>query len=309
MLALVALLVFLAGYATHRGGVCAVAATYELVLERKASRHVGFLFCAACGLAVMALGQALGRPVFALYTGLPASTAALAGGAIVGVGAFINGRCAFGTIAELGGGVLSRIATLFGFVAGTALGDLAHMRVPPMSAVATPLAAWPVAGALVLALLATVLLGIALARLTPPVAEQEWSPLRAMAVIGLSNGILLVLARSWPYTTVLMQLARGGGMDVGEHGLLAEVFVLGAVAGGVALRRFRLVLGTAGDWLRASAGGVVMGAGAVLVPGGNDAMLLVGIPLWLPNLAAAYVVMGAVLAGLVALQVRLRRAA
>ena len=161
----------------------------------------------------MALGQALGRPVFALYTGLPASTAALAGGAIVGVGAFINGRCAFGTIAELGGGVLSRIATLFGFVAGTALGDLAHMRVPPMSAVATPLAAWPVAGALVLALLATVLLGIALARLTPPVAEQEWSPLRAMAVIGLSNGILLVLARSWPYTTVLMQLARGGGMN------------------------------------------------------------------------------------------------
>ena len=34
-----------------------------------------------------------------------------------------------------------------------------------------------------------------------------------------------------------------------------------------------------------------MGTGAVLVPGGNDAMLLVGVPLLLPNLLAAYVAM------------------
>ena len=57
MLALVAALVLLAGYATQRGSVCAVRATNELVLERKVSRYVGFFFCAACGLLVMALGQ------------------------------------------------------------------------------------------------------------------------------------------------------------------------------------------------------------------------------------------------------------
>jgi hypothetical protein len=306
MLILVAVLVFLAGYATHRGGVCAVAATYELVADRKASRHVGFLFCAACGLAVMALGSAMGWPVFAVYTGLPASSAALAGGAIVGVGAFINGRCAFGTIADLGSGMLSRLATLAGFIAGTALGDLAHMRLPRMVVLQTPLAALPAFATAMIAMVATAGCGLALARLRRPTARHEWSPLRAMAVIGLSNGLLLVLARSWPYTSLLMQLARGGGTDVGQHALMAETFILGAVSGGVALHRFELHIGRARDWLRALLGGAIMGAGAVLVPGGNDAMLLVGVPLALPNLIAAYVAMSGVLVVLVFWQVRAR---
>jgi len=130
MLALVALLVFLAGYATQRGSVCAVRASVELVVERKASRYVGFAFCAACGLLVLAIANSLGRPVFAIYGGLAFNNAALVGGAIVGLGAFLNGRCAFGTVAELGAGMLSRLATLAGFMAGTILGDRAHMDWP-----------------------------------------------------------------------------------------------------------------------------------------------------------------------------------
>lgn len=306
MFALVALLIFLAGYATHRGGVCAVAATFELVVERRASRHVGFLFCAACGLSVMAVGHALGWPVFDAYTGLPVSGAALTGGAIVGLGAYVNGRCAFGTVAELGSGMLPRVATLAGFIAGTTLGDVAHMRVPPMAVVRTPLAALPASATLAIALGTTAALGVAVALLRRPVAEREWSPLRAMAVIGLSNGILLALARSWPYTTLLMQVARGGGPDVGQHALMAETFILGAVAGGVALHRFELHLGSARDWLRALLGGAIMGAGAVLVPGGNDAMLLVGVPLALPNLVAAYGAMTVVLVGITAWRLRAR---
>ena len=64
MFAIAVLLVFLTGYATQRGSVCAVTATWELVVERKASRYVGFGFCAACGLLAMAIGNASGRPVF-----------------------------------------------------------------------------------------------------------------------------------------------------------------------------------------------------------------------------------------------------
>jgi uncharacterized membrane protein YedE/YeeE len=237
---------------------------------------------------------------------LPASGAALAGGAIVGLGAYVNGRCAFGTIAELGSGMLARLATLAGFMAGTALGDLAHMHIPAMAPTLTPLASLPASATLSLALVATAGLGLALARLRRPTAHQEWSPLRAMAVIGLSNGLLLVLARSWPYTSLLMQLARGGGADVGQHAMMAETFILGAVAGGVALHRFRWTIGNRRDWLRALLGGTIMGTGAVLVPGGNDAMLLVGVPLALPNLVAAYAAMTVVLIALVALRVRRR---
>jgi hypothetical protein len=298
MLALVAALVFLAGYATQRGSVCAVRATTELLVERKASRYVGFLFCAACGLVVMALGSASGRPVFEAYTGLSVSAAALTGGTIVGVGAFLNGRCAFGTIAELGGGRLSRLATLAGFMAGTVLGDIAHMSLAGLPVVPSPLATLPAATTLAIAVVATVVPGLALLRLARPNPPPEWSPLQAMAVIGLGNGLLLVLAHSWPYTSLLMHVARGEHDGLARGATMAMVLVAGAIAGGM-VRGFRLQRGSARDWLRALAGGTVMGMGAVLVPGGNDAMLQVGVPLLLPNLVAAYLAMSLVLLALV----------
>src|SRR6476659_3371341 len=151
MPALVAALVLLAGYATQRGSVCAVRATNELVLERKASRYVGFFFCAACGLLVMAMAEMLGRPVFVHYAGLSVSLAAVVGGAIVGLGAYINGRCAFGTVAELGSGRLSRLATLLGFIAGTVLGDRAHMGVVDLPTLSSPLVALAAPTALAIA--------------------------------------------------------------------------------------------------------------------------------------------------------------
>jgi len=114
-----------------------------------------------------------------------------------------------------------------------------------------------------------------------------------------------VLARSWPYTSLLMQLARGGHGGLAPGAAMAVVFVLGAVAGGM-VRGFRLQPGRPRAWLRALAGGTVMGIGAVLVPGGNDAMLLVGVPLLLPNLLAAYVAMSGMLIVLVALRERER---
>jgi hypothetical protein len=51
---------------------------------------------------------------------------------------------------------------------------------------------------------------------------------------------------------------------------------------------FHLRLGNARQWARAGGGGLLMGDGATLVPGGNDAMLFTGVPLLLPNLLIAY---------------------
>ena len=48
----------------------------------------------------------------------------------------------------------------------------------------------------------------------------------------------------------------------------------------------------------------IMRVGAVLVPGGNDAMLLVGLPLLLPNLLAAYASMSLTLIALVLIGTR-----
>lgn len=101
-----------------------------------------------------------------------------------------------------------------------------------------------------------------------------------------------------------MQIARGAHDVLGPHALLAIAFVLGAVAGAVALGQFHLSLGSVRDWLRALGGGTIMGIGTVLVPGGNDAMLLVGVPLLLPNLLAAYVAMSLMLVVIVVIRAR-----
>lgn len=302
MMALILLLVLAAGYATQRGSVCAVAATHELVVEHKISRFVGFVFCAACGLAVMAVGNAWGQPTLDIHTGLPVSVAALVGGAIVGIGAFVNRRCAFGTVAELGSGSLPRTATLIGFVAGAALAVAGHTS--SSLPVPSPLADLPAWTLLASALSAVVLLGLAMTRLALPGSASEWPPLRSMAIIGISNGVLMVLMSGWPYTSLLIEIASGADSDFGARGMMAAAFVIGAIIGGVRLGRFRLHVGAAGEWLRAFGGGAIMGAGAVLVPGGNDAMLLVGLPLLLPNLLAAYVTMSVTLVVLVVLRTR-----
>jgi hypothetical protein len=45
------------------------------------------------------------------------------------------------------------------------------------------------------------------------------------------------------------------------------------------------------DWLKNIGGGILMGSGAAIVPGGNDALLLYGIPSLSPHAIPAYLAM------------------
>jgi uncharacterized protein len=53
-------------------------------------------------------------------------------------------------------------------------------------------------------------------------------------------------------------------------------------------RQWRLHVGGVNQWLLAVCGGLLMGLGVALIPGGNDTMLLIGLPLMVPHLLAAY---------------------
>jgi hypothetical protein len=217
------------------------------------------------------------------------------GGALFGFGAWVNGRCAFGTIARLGSGDLARLGTLGGFLLGAwamLRGGMAPARAP----VASPIEGVAPAVLVLVALGLAAALGFAVRRMTPPEGRPgEWSPLRAMTLIGVVNGALLLLAQRWPYTNLLLDIAGAGPMDAPRRTVMSLIFIGGAIAGAVASRSFALSVGTPFHWLRAIGGGALMGFGATLVPGGNDTMLLVGLPLLLPNLILAYLAMMAVL--------------
>lgn len=291
MAGVILLLVFIAGYAVQRGSTCAVAAVHALVAEHDPARFLSFLLCAAVALAVMSAGAIAGRDSFHLYVGMSSLILPAAGGALFGLGAWLNGRCAFGTIARLGAGEAARLGTLAGFLLGFGLAGRLGLGSPPLGA-GSPLASQPPAAILAAALLASLALGWAM---RGQAGQPGWSPRRAMLVIGLVNGALLVLAAGWPYTNLLMDLASAGGMDLAWRGALAVLFILGALSGALLSGDFRPDPGGPRLWLRALGGGAVMGVGATLVPGGNDTMLLIGLPLLLTSFALAYAAMIAVL--------------
>lgn len=302
------LLVFANGYAAQRGNICVVAAANELVHLRRAHRFVGFLLCAALALVMIAAGEALGFGVIADRPGFDGWLLPAIGGTIFAVGALINGKCAFGTVARLGTGDASKLGTIAGFLGGAAAATVAR----PLAAMGRPtlsmLAPMHPDSRLVLALALAATFALAMRFVFRPVrATGEWSPLLAMSLIGLLNGLLLVTGERWPYTTLLIDLAGGSATNAGLRAVMAVVFVGGAALGAVVGGTLRLHLGSPRAWARASIGGFGMGMGASLVPGGNDAMLLVGLPLLLPNLVIGYIAMNLTLVATIAIMRRASR--
>lgn len=291
----IAMLVFIAGYGTQRGSICVVAAAREWVDDRRFTRLTGFMLCAMSALAVMALHNAVGGNVFSLYTGLAITPLTLAGSVIFALGAWLNRRCSLGTVAELAAGDMTRLATIGGFIAGSwatwrIAGQAMGAEIP------SPMLMLPPWLPLAVGAAGALLLGLWLKRqLAEAPRPRFWSPIVTMLVIGTASGGLFCLDQEWPYTTLLNEIARGEADELPKRLAFFGVLLLGAAVAAWRGALFRLRLGTAREWPRALSGGLIMGGGAALVPGGNDAMLLTGIPLLLPNLAAAYVVSTAVL--------------
>jgi toxin CptA len=127
-----------------------------------------------------------------------------------------------------------------------------------------------------------------------------------MAVIAFANVALLVLVFAWPYTTLLVDVAFMRGMDVALRTMIVLVFLAGALYGAASARRFKLRGGGWRDAGQRFGGGVLMGFGAALIPGGNDGLVLMGLPLLQPAAFAAYGAMIAVIAAGFAVEPRVR---
>lgn len=79
--------------------------------------------------------------------------------------------------------------------------------------------------------------------------------------------------------------------------LYAGAFIGGRTAGG-----WRPGRPAAGDLLRAFFGGALMGWGSLLIPGSNDGLIFIGIPLLRPYAWVALTSMAVVIAGVLLLQ-------
>ena len=297
------LLAFAAGFALHRGGICAVAAVREAIEEKKWARFFSFLECAAWALIVLLIADAAGAMAIGAWPSRMSIPAAMAGGALFGAGALINGACAFGSASRLAAGETSFLVLVLGFVLGAILALQMGLGADIALRQATAAPQWTLAAiALGLAAFAVWRIWTAFraaptpAKVAERIASPHWPPALAMAVIGLANVGLLLMVLNWPYTSLLVDVSIGRGMAYAARAGLVVAFLGGAMAGAVSAGRFKLRGPRGVDIAQRLGGGVLMGFGGVMIPGGNDGLVLVGLPLLQPTAAAAYTAMILVIA-------------
>ena len=285
------------GFAIQRGATCAVSAVDEIVNERSFRRLVALLEAALWVGGGLLVAQAL-HLLPKMPPGYAVSAWTIVGGVLLGLGAFVNRACVFGAIANFGSGSWAYIFTPVGFYVGCI--SVGAVFSPPAAhklAYGSPLlqaSAWVALLFIVFVLLRIgrpIVRGTRSGTLRETVAAHAWSPHTATTVIGVTFLFMLLLVGSWAYTDVLVELASGMAGSVAARSLLLLALLLGATLGGWTAGRFRNTRITVGQIVRCFIGGVLMGWGSLLIPGGNDGLILIGMPLLWPYAWVAFATM------------------
>ncbi|HXV26359.1 MAG TPA: YeeE/YedE thiosulfate transporter family protein [Alphaproteobacteria bacterium] len=285
----------MAGYSAQRASVCSVRAVRDAVERRDLRLLASFAKAAAWAMAfALPLGWAIHGEIDADLP--PLGLAALAGGFLFGLGASLNNGCAISTISHLASGEGAMLMTLLGFASGalaveeTFGADLALAGVS-----ATPLARPSILGLVVLGF-AWIWALLELRHLIAG-GKDERTRLLAFAAVGLGlcSGVLFALQGPWVYTAAIVQtsgFAIGHGLPPSPALLLLFAAVLaGSMLSALRAGRFRLRWQGTRPWYGHLGGGVMMGGGAALVPGGNDAVLLHALPLGAEHALPAFAAM------------------
>jgi len=289
------------GFAIQRGGTCMVSAVDEAVSKRKATKLLALGEASLWVSGLLALA-ALGGFAAASAPAYSAGASALIGGILLGLGALANGACVFGSVARIGSRDWHFLLTPVGYFCGS----LAHglFGLPSEAKLdhqAHPLGGWLLL-ALFLPLLAYRLYELAAARGRRDLAQTLWHPHRATIVIGVAFVVLVLSAGPWTYPEALWRAAHKGIAPMASDTLLFFALLGGAVIGG--LKGDTVTQWSAATALTCFGGGALMGVGSAMIPGGNDNLSLVGIPMLQPYAWLAIAAMAAAI--WVGLQVKAR---
>lgn len=297
------------GFAIQRGATCTVAAVEEVVSQRGWSRLAAMLEASVWVAAGLLLARQL-HWVAQVPPGFALNRWTVAGAVLLGLGAQLNRACVFGAIARLGNGEWAYAATPLGYYLGCL--SAPQLFAPPAPQ-GLPQGSWVLAMAdwMLWPLLLFVLwrlLWPRLRRTQRPEAPAAWTPRDATVVIGVTFLITLMLAGAWAYTDLLAALAQGMASGLLPRAMLALALLAGAMLGGWQAGRLRRVPIQATALLRCTAGGLLMGWGSLLIPGSNDGLILLGMPLLWPYAWVGFATMCLSIAA-VQLAQRQRRAA
>lgn len=285
-LAFLAVLGFALGFALNHGSICTVIAMRELVLEKRPARFIGLFECAAWAALIYAAIETqptMGSGWSPLGHLIPAAL-------LFGIGTYVNGACVFGSVGHFGNGDIEFGFTFLGIAAVFYLArllDLTESHPPASSAV--PLG--PLLIAVVLLAILAVRLGVSLG------SEVNFRRLTlSMGFIGVTFTVLTLLAPLFSITASI-----GSVVSIPAAGAVTTVCMFGGSLVSARLRsgRFKLKWPTAGGIATRTFGGILMGFGALTIPGGNETLLMIGFPMGAWQAALAYMLFAASLAILI----------
>ncbi|MEP5764770.1 MAG: YeeE/YedE thiosulfate transporter family protein [Halieaceae bacterium] len=302
-------LALLMGFVADRTNLCTVSAVMALMIERNISVLWGITRIVLWVLGISLLLQ-LAFPLSPLSrTAYDFSLVSLLGGLVFGVGAVLNGGCSLQLITRLGRGDLGMIVSIAGLPIGAIAGrwlmaDLPQLRPVRVEPVASLSADWQfwllgVLGLWMLVELFRLLRDFRLRGLRARLLASDYQPTSSAALLGIGNGLLFSLVGTWMFTYTLIQSLTNLANPHSEHyspvapilWWLLAAYLFGIFASAYQSRHHLFQGRPSPLWVRYFLGGLLMGLGAVLVPGGNDMLLLNGIPGLSAHALPAYLAM------------------
>jgi len=297
------LLAALLGFTIHRTSLCTVRTMAEIFSSRKAYMLVAMLKAV---LWVMAVSMPI--LIFLPETATPnwshaVTAAAIIGGFIFGVGAAVNGGCAFSTLGHLASGNLWMLTTLFGFCFGVACLSVMIPMIEPCQTMPPLLFMVPKTVVFSALVLLWLFLIWEIFRLWKSRAkETRWNQLllsryyrlsTGALVMGFSGGALYALHGSWTYTNALKRQVQSLMQSI-EQPVTIHLILFIALFSGMLLSawqrgKIRFRWRRIKAWPRHLIGGSLMGAGAVMIPGGNDTLILKSLPGLSPHALPVFV--------------------
>jgi len=278
---------FVLGFAINHGSICTVIATRELISEKRPARSIALIECAVWAGLVYAILET--SPT--MQPGWSSLGYLVLAAILFGIGTYVNAACVFGSVGHFGNGEID-----FGFAF---LGILAVFYIEFLLGV---LPDQPPASASLQ--LGPLLLGLALSailvlRLVISF-RSESNILRltlSICTLGITYTILAVQAPGFSITASV-----GSIVSVPVVATVISVCMFGGslVSSRFLRRRFMLKWPTIRTVGRRLFGGMLMGLGALLIPGGNDTLLMIGFPMGAWQAALAYALFVATLAILIA---------
>ena len=308
----------LLGFAAHRASICTVRAVAEVMSARSAFMLASIGKSALWVIALTLPFLWLMPTAASQIGGWQLTVISLLGGFLFGLGAAINGACAYSTMARLVDGELRMLVSIGGFAVGVAT----FLALVDLEWLARPAKAPALLGS---ALSFALFISLALAawaiyevprlwrqrpkhlRVTHRVLAPQYRLSTAALLIGIASAAILLLIGSPGYTLTLQNMVQGligvGAMPAATRTIVMLAALAGMLASTLQRGSFRLDWRPQASWLRNIFGGALMGLGAALVPGGNAVLVLYAVPSFSPHALPAYgaLIVGAA-AGLLALK-------